>query len=363
MPKGPHFGVLGHSLAAPENRLPFTDDNLNASLFAPKAWQSPGTRHLQVTSASGGIHALNTIGRRHNALFVYRGLSSGLQTQNVDLLYLWEEPWSLPAWQACQWAKRYGKPWLFFSAENRPKPLPPPFSQLRQRVFARAAGAIVPTAEVAENLRRHGYTGVTYEIPLWTAPKPWVEADRTPILAFVGRLIPLKRVDVLIRAAARASNFRLRIIGDGPEENNLRDLAHQLGFDDRIQFVGYVPHQELNSALQGCCALILPTAATPRRAEQFGKSVIEAIAFGLPVLVSNTGNLGEWMKTFDSVRIVRCDRDMDLEEDIQNFLKNPVSREIRLAMREKVQQRYGLKTTTLRFRAAFEDTWSRSQKR
>lgn len=363
MPKKPQYGVVGHSLAAPENRLPFSGDALNASLFAPASWQSPGTRHIHVTSTAAGITALATLGRRHNALFAYRGLDHALQTRSVDLLYLWEEPWSLPAWQVGRWAKRNNKAWLFFSAENRPKPLPPPFAQLRRLAFAQAAGAIVPTAEVAVNLRAQGFAGVTYEIPLWTEPKPVIATDNDPLLAFVGRLIPLKRVDVLIRAIARIPGLRGRIIGDGPEEENLRALTRRLGASDRIEFAGYVAHRDLHQALRGCRALVLPTAATPRRAEQFGKVVLEAIAFGLPVLVSDTGNLSQWAGSFASVRLARCDRDEDLANDIQDFLQCPVSREIRLAMREKVQELYGPKPASLRFRAAFEDTWERAQKR
>ena len=66
-------------------------------------------------------------------------------------------------------------------------------------------------------------------------------ADDHVLLTFVGRLVPIKRVDVLLRAMARASDPRLRlaIVGDGELRGDLEALADELGIRDQVWFAGY----------------------------------------------------------------------------------------------------------------------------
>jgi glycosyltransferase involved in cell wall biosynthesis len=66
-------------------------------------------------------------------------------------------------------------------------------------------------------------------------------ADDHVLLTFVGRLVPIKRVDVLLRAVARASDPRLRlaIVGDGELRDELEALADELGIREQVWFAGY----------------------------------------------------------------------------------------------------------------------------
>jgi glycosyltransferase involved in cell wall biosynthesis len=66
-------------------------------------------------------------------------------------------------------------------------------------------------------------------------------ADDRVLLTFVGRLVPIKRVDVLLRAVARASDpqLRLAIVGDGELRGELEALADELGIRDQVWFAGY----------------------------------------------------------------------------------------------------------------------------
>jgi len=83
--------------------------------------------------------------------------------------------------------------------------------------------------------------------------------------------------------------FRGLVIGEGPEEQRLRELARTLGIGDRVRFLGRVPHAELPLVLSQCDLFAQPSIGE----EAFGISVVEAMACGLPVLASNNGGLPE----------------------------------------------------------------------
>ena len=81
--------------------------------------------------------------------------------------------------------------------------------------------------------------------------------------AYLGRLVTEKGLLVLLRASrellSSGHNFRLRIVGDGPERSNLENVAKEYGLADRVQFVGFVPAQDVPRALQGVAAIVMPS--------------------------------------------------------------------------------------------------------
>lgn len=119
--------------------------------------------------------------------------------------------------------------------------------------------------------------------PLWRVgaerPAP-VPGEPLRVLA-AGRLIPSKRLDVLIDAAARArahgADVELVIAGDGPERAALESLAAQRGVP--AEFLGFVDHAELAPVYGAANAF-----AFPSENETFGMVVLEAAAAGLPLL-------------------------------------------------------------------------------
>jgi glycosyltransferase involved in cell wall biosynthesis len=100
-----------------------------------------------------------------------------------------------------------------------------------------------------------------------------------------GRLIPLKNFDALLRGYVRYRSespepWRLIIAGDGPERERLTNLASELG-GDGIEFVGHQSYEDLRKYYHGAGAFVLPTIN-----ERWGLVVNEAMASGLPVIVS-----------------------------------------------------------------------------
>lgn len=107
-------------------------------------------------------------------------------------------------------------------------------------------------------------------------------------VAFVGRLVPYKGVDMLLEAAAplvREGKVVIDIIGDGPERQNLKALQGKLGLEQGVELSGFVPHQELSDRLSRSQVLGFPSV------REFGGGVVlEAMALGLaPVVVAYGG--------------------------------------------------------------------------
>ena len=106
-------------------------------------------------------------------------------------------------------------------------------------------------------------------------------------LMFVGRFVDKKNLPHLIEAFARynvdagADARRLVLVGSGPEEPRLRAMVDALGLVDRVEFAGFLPAHAVSCCLADALALVLPSVE-----EQWGLVVNEALAFGLPVIVS-----------------------------------------------------------------------------
>ena len=113
-------------------------------------------------------------------------------------------------------------------------------------------------------------------------------------LLFVGRLVPIKGIDVLLAALARlGEGFELTIAGDGPEREPLERRAAELGVADRVSLVGEVRALFRDTLLAGADVVVVPSIEIAGRTEGMPVTVLEAIAAGTPVVVSATGGLAE----------------------------------------------------------------------
>jgi glycosyltransferase involved in cell wall biosynthesis len=104
--------------------------------------------------------------------------------------------------------------------------------------------------------------------------------ERALVVGGVARLVPWKRFDRLLRAAALAGPAvqRVLIVGGGPERDSLHSLAADLGIADRVEFTG--PVSDVPDRLAQMDVFVLASEGEP-----FGMVILEALAAGLPVAV------------------------------------------------------------------------------
>ncbi|MCL4811590.1 MAG: glycosyltransferase family 4 protein [Vicinamibacteraceae bacterium] len=112
-------------------------------------------------------------------------------------------------------------------------------------------------------------------------PRPYRVDGYARHLLAVSRLVPLKRVDLLVRALAEeaAAPVHLVVAGDGPERGALAALAASLGVADRVRFVGQVGDRELVDLYAACRAVVFAPEA-----EDYGFVTAEAFASSKAVI-------------------------------------------------------------------------------
>jgi glycosyltransferase involved in cell wall biosynthesis len=175
--------------------------------------------------------------------------------------------------------------------------------------------------------------------PRRTPPVPSTPARA----AFVGRLVPLKGVDMLLEAAAplcREGRLALDIIGDGPELPRLKQLAIDRGIADQVEFPGWVDHSKMADRLGRSQIFAFPSV------REFGGGVVlEAMALGLVPLVVDYGGPGELVPEGTGFSIPMAPREK-LVADFRDSLTRLIARPDDLASLGKRAQDYVYKHFT-----------------
>lgn len=121
------------------------------------------------------------------------------------------------------------------------------------------------------------------------SPRPRENAD-SPVIGWVGRLVPVKSVETLLEALThiRADHRQpsVLLVGDGPERAALTEHAARLGIRTRVEFTGYVEDLSPYFARMDVFAL-------PSRHEGAPMALLEAMAAGVPVVAAKVGGIPE----------------------------------------------------------------------
>jgi phosphatidyl-myo-inositol dimannoside synthase len=157
-------------------------------------------------------------------------------------------------------------------------------------VVAKCAGEIemIRAVESKTNIRfiPNGVDLATFR------PGPDLPDDGPLRVICVARLIERKGQDHLIEAIKRLTdsgiNVVLSLIGTGDSQRDYEDQACRLGIEDRVQFVGYVPREEINAYYNSAHVFVLPSYN-----EGMSLAALEAMAAGLPLIVTRTGGTAE----------------------------------------------------------------------
>ncbi len=253
-------------------------------------------------------------------LHFYPQLARLLTEIKPDIVHIDEEPYNLATWHAMKLARRSGAKTLFFSWQNLNRRYPFPWGAMEADVLRRADYAICGNREAESVWRAKGYRGRAAVIPqfgvdteLFSPHPPPPSPPPSPVgrtgegggvarsageggevftIAYAGRFVREKGVDVLIRAAARLdSNVRLILLGSGPRESAWRRLAADCGIAPRVQFKPWISSLEFPEFLRTIGALVLSSITQPNWKEQFGRVLIEAMACGVPVIGSTCGEI------------------------------------------------------------------------
>lgn len=232
-------------------------------------------------------------------LHFFPGVRRWFERVRPDVAHVDEEPYNLATWHGVRLARRYGAKAIFFSWQNLLRRYPIPFHWMERDVLRRADGAIVGSHDAMAVWRAKGFTGPAVVLPQFGVDPELFAPDgraggtgREMTVCYAGRLVPEKGVDLLLRAAALLSDsVRVRIVGAGPSERSLENLAGELGIRGRVTFEGMIPSTRTPALYRQVDVLVLPSRTRPNWKEQFGRVLVEAMACGAVVVGSDSGEI------------------------------------------------------------------------
>jgi glycosyltransferase involved in cell wall biosynthesis len=187
--------------------------------------------------------------------------------------------------------------------------------------------------------------GVDTTLFIPAAPR---ERSTRVVLGTVGNLAPVKNQRLLLQACAELQrsghDVELRIAGEGPERPRLTEEATALGVSRCVRLLGHVP--DVVGFLQGLDVFVLPSAS-----EAHPNALIEAMACGLPCVVSRVGGIPDVVTDDTMGRLFDAGDLGGLVKTLEELIADPHVRDaLGRSARRRVEDRYGLGEMVRRYR-------------
>lgn len=250
-------------------------------------------------------------------LHYYPQLDRLLRRTQPDILHIDEEPYNLSTYLALRSAQRLKIRTLFFSWQNLNRKYPPPFSWIERYTLRHIDACLAGNHDAQDVWRAKGYRGPIDVIPQFgvdpeifspqashseqreesrpiseTLRVAQGDAEKVFVIGFSGRFVKEKGIDVLLRALSLLSGqWRADLLGSGPDQARLINLARQFHIADRVRWLPWRPSDQLPDYCRSLDVLVLPSLTRPNWKEQFGRALVDAMACGVPVIGSNSGEI------------------------------------------------------------------------
>ena len=309
-------------------------------LIAPAKWRSSLRGLVTFSSLPGLEDATLPLPTRlwgHIHLHWYSDALPALREFGPDVLYVDEEPYSVVTSQALAWRGDLGCKFVIYAKQNLLKRYPPPICWMQQRVLNATDHAMVVSEGGAHVLRKRGYVAGVTHLPHGIDPEFYAPRDsedlrhrlgvRRPIVGYVGRIAAEKGVWDLLAAARHlvarmGPEFTILMIGDGPARWKLQEaMARELPAGT-FSFVGSVAHHAMPDYLNVLDLLLLPSRTRRHWKEQFGRVLVEALACGVPVVGSSSGNIPEIIEATGGGLVFEEGDPQDLAQTVERVLSD-----------------------------------------
>ncbi len=178
------------------------------------------------------------------------------------------------------------------------------------------------------------------------------------VIVTTGRLVPKNGIDSLIKSFAilhhgpvsTDNQYKLLIVGEGPQKVELQNLAEQLGVREKVVFAGMVSHESLPKYLKISHVFIRPS-----RSEGLGNSFLEAMAASLPVIGSRIGGIPDFITHGETG--IFCDplKPEDIAAKINLVVgDNDLRKKIAVEGRKLVREKYHWEKIAQEYRNIYE---------
>jgi len=147
-------------------------------------------------------------------------------------------------------------------------------------------------------------------------------ADDDKLALYIGRFIPSKRVIDIIRALAivKRSGYKIKLlcVGDGPENNKIRQEVAKLDLSESVIFTGYIKEEETKIYYANADMLVFPSLT-----EGFAMAIFTSVAAGLPIITTQIRAAADYLHEPDNCLWIAQENPAMIAEKIIYLLKNP----------------------------------------
>jgi glycosyltransferase involved in cell wall biosynthesis len=292
-----------------------------------------------------------------------------------DLIQSWELFTDISA-QALIAHNAYGTPLVVMVWDNIPFNMERSTQrrEIKRNVIAGADLFVVHTERSCRMLRLEGVDerrialippGVDTEIfsPGPHARTEFGVSEDELVILFVGWFLPRKGIDFLLYAlrdlmndpALSARKVRLLMVGSGPGRDRVEALIQRLNLESVCIFAGSLPYGRMPAAFRSADVFVLPSIAMPEWQEQFGMSLLEAMACGVPVVTTRSGAIPEIVG--DSAVLCQPNDFLSLSDALRKLICDPARRkELSVSGRTRARENFSLR----RFASAVSDVYERT---
>ncbi len=230
----------------------------------------------------------------------------------------------------------------------------------------RVAHLIAVSSDLASRLQHWARTpvstihnGVDLDTLDRTVPAPLrteLVLDDGPLLVgMVGRLVAVKRCELLLQALPQVPNAHAVLVGDGPQRTSLEALALQLDVADRVSFLGFRHDAAAVMASLDCLAIVSAHEGIPT-------VLLEAMALHVPVLATTVGGIPEVIDQQSAMMLPPSGADlpMQIATALRSMGDRAATEKRTLVARQRVEDHFSTVAQAAKTMRVYADVLSRS---
>lgn len=257
--------------------------------------------------------------------YLIKGFRDYIRKIKPDIIHLEEEYWTNVAWQVAR--VKEGSPkikFVLFTWENIYHDWPGEgrnfyqklrfsiFNRIEKKVLRSVDAVIAGNREAVEVLRKKGFGGQVEVLPQFGLNERYftkkdveglkmeLKLEDEFIIGFIGRVNKEKGLEDLIRVGTKPyftggakMDIKFLIIGDGGYKTEAQRLVRELELEQSVIFLPAVDFNRIVEYYNLMDIMVIPSRTTPQWKEQFGRTIIEAMSCGVPVIGSDSGAIPE----------------------------------------------------------------------
>jgi glycosyltransferase involved in cell wall biosynthesis len=272
------------------------------TVVVPPKWQDErGVMQLEKEHVHGYQFIVAKVALNgHYHLHFFPSIARIIGQVRPEIVHIDEEPYNFATFHALVMTRRQFPQarTLFFTWQNISHRYPPPFSLMEGYVHDKIDYALAGNLSAGHVLREKGFTKPIHVVPQFGidpdifCPGPLKNPQSRFVVGFAARLVPEKGGSLLLSALRRLGvKWELRIVGSGPDRAKLEKSARQLGIADSVRFLPWQTSDQMPDFFRSLDVLVAPSMSRANWTEQFGRVLVEAMACGVPVIGSSSGEI------------------------------------------------------------------------